>query len=48
MATAENHQKRRYVRRITLIRPDADDVSLVTDLLDSAIVSGARICWITI
>jgi hypothetical protein len=33
---AENHQKRRYVRRITLIRPDADDVSLVTDLLDSA------------
>jgi hypothetical protein len=39
---AENHQKRRYVRRITLIRPDADDVSLVTDLLDSRIVSGAR------
>lgn len=34
---AENHRKRRYVRRITLIRPEADDVSLVTDLLDSAL-----------
>jgi hypothetical protein len=30
----ENHRKRRYVRRITLPRPDAEAVILLTDLLD--------------
>jgi hypothetical protein len=29
---AKTHKKRRYVRRITLIRPDADDLILITDL----------------
>jgi Transposase DDE domain len=32
---AANHRKRRYVRQITLQRPDAADVVLVTDLLDA-------------
>jgi len=32
---ATNHPKRRYVRQITLQRPDEPDVELVTDLLDS-------------
>jgi hypothetical protein len=32
---AKSHKERHYVRRITLIRPEADDVVLVTDLLDS-------------
>jgi Transposase DDE domain len=30
------NQNRRYVRRITLVRPGEDDVILVTDLLDAA------------
>jgi hypothetical protein len=32
---AANHPKRRYVRQITLQRPGAADVALVTDLLDA-------------
>jgi hypothetical protein len=33
---AAKHPKRRYVRQITLQRPDEPNVALVTDLLDSA------------
>jgi hypothetical protein len=32
---AANHPKRRYVRQITLQRPEEPDVALVTDLLDA-------------
>jgi IS4 transposase len=32
---AANHPKRRYVRRITLQRPNEPDVTIVTDLLDA-------------
>ena len=31
----ESHKKRRYVRRITLFRPGAEDLAVVTDLLSS-------------
>jgi hypothetical protein len=48
---AKDHRKRCYVRRITLIRPGADDASLVTDLLDSALFPAIDLldhylsCW---
>ena len=35
-------KRRRYVRQIHLIRPGAEDVYLVTDLLDETTVSGRR------
>jgi hypothetical protein len=34
---ATTHKKRRYVRRITLFRPDEDNVILVTDLIDAEV-----------